>query len=167
MPEMKPIVKKVLESGLVDKHMAQLMEKWGYLPEGATELVKQDALKGATKDQLQALAEDIGNEVDKERTLKETQLDLDKLRWPTEVTLELEDQKHIYQVPAVIDRMGRLYFRIQDVKDVWFVPGNFLTREVPNLETGGRSVQKEQILEKDVLYVGEQAVCIQVSTRVV
>jgi hypothetical protein len=169
MPEMKPIVKKVLESGLVDKHYAQLMEQWGYLPEGSTELVKTDALKGATKEQLQKLAEDIGNEVDKERALKETQLDLDKIRWPVEVTvLKKGEGDHLdgvaHKVPAVIDRMGRFYFRIQDVADVWFVPGYLITREVMNKDNGARAIVKELILEKDVLYIGEQPVCIQVTT---
>lgn len=165
MPEMKPIVKKVLESGLVDKHYAQLMEQWGYLPEGSTELVKPEALRGATKDQLLKLAEDIGNEVDKERTLKETQLDLDKIRWPTEVSVYDDKGTGLaWKVPAVIDRMGRLYFRIQDVRDVWFVPGFVINRKTMNQELGVETESREKILEKDVLYVGDQPVCIQVTT---
>jgi hypothetical protein len=164
MNELKPLVKKVLESGLVDKNMAELMEKWGNLPEGAASLVKDDSLKNATKDQLMKLAEEIGTEVDKERTLKETQLDLDQIRWPTVVTIRTNNYEHVaWQVPAVIDRMGRLYFRIQDAKEEWFVPGYNIHRKGVSPQNGYESPIYEVVTEKSVLYVGELPVCIQVT----
>lgn len=166
---MKPIVEKILKSGLVDKHMAQMLEHWGNLPSGASELVPTDSdhLKKATRGQLDLLAEEIGEEVDKLHTLKETQLDLNRLRWPTEVSITDEKGHQLaYKIPAVIDRMGRLYFRIQDIDKDWFVPGYELARdgvskEDPNLKV----LIRDQILESTVLYADEQPVCLQVSVQ--
>lgn len=165
---MKPIIEKVLKSGLVDKHMVEMMEKFGQLPPGSVDLVREDALKDATKNQLYKLAEEIGNEVDKERTLRETQLDLDKVRWPALVNQITTDKGEALalQVPCVIDRMGRLYFRIQDVNEAWFVPGYTLTRtELDKTRVGYLNEFKDQIIESSVLYADSTPVCVQVSVH--
>lgn len=160
---MKPIIEKVLASGLVDKATAQLMEKWGYLPDGASEKVDDDKLKNATQEVLSVLANDLAVEVEKEHALRETYLDLERLKWPvTGISLrepvtpstELPQAWLAEKLVAVVDRMGRYFFRIQDVKKEWFVPGFFLIRE-----SG-----EEKILQAQVLYVGEQGVCMQVTT---
>lgn len=156
---MKPIVEKVLASGLVDKATAQLMEVWGYLPEGSVEKVNEDKLQNATKEQLTQLANDLAVEVEKEHALRETYLDLERLKWPTKIIDIvrpdiLGEQLLAVDLVALIDRMGRYYFRIQDVKQEWFVPG-YLMR---------RATGPEKILQSQVLYVGEQGVCLQVST---
>ncbi len=52
---LSPLVKKVLQSGLVEKNMIELMERWKYLPEGAAALVNEDALKKATMKQIEKL----------------------------------------------------------------------------------------------------------------
>lgn len=157
---MKPIIEKVLESGLVDKGTAQLMELWGYLPEGAADKVNEDKLKNATHDTLHKLANDLAVEVEKEHALRETYLDLERLKWPV-LILSISkpaghdaSEKLAGPITAIIDRMGRYYFRIQDVKEEWFVPGFHLVRE-----TG-----EEKVLQSQVLYVGDQGVCIQVAT---
>lgn len=156
---MKPIVEKVLSSGLVDKATAQLMEMWGYLPEGSVEKVDENKLENATKEQLTQLANDLAVEVEKEHALRETYLDLERLKWPTivqhiskpvgELTVQLAND-----LVALVDRMGRYYFRIQDVQQEWFVPGY----------TMRRASGPEKILQAQVLYVGEQGVCMQVTT---
>lgn len=156
---MKPIVEKVLASGLVDKATAQLMEMWGYLPEGSVEKVNEDKLENATKEQLTQLANDLAVEVEKEHALRETYLDLERLKWPTtiqSISRPMLDGTETLasDLVALVDRMGRYYFRIQDVKSEWFVPG-FLMQRGPG---------QEKILQSQVLYVGEQGVCIQVST---
>lgn len=157
---MKPIVEKVLESGLVDKATAQLMEQWGYLPAGSVDKVNEDKLKNATQETLKALANDLAIEVEKEHALRETYLDLERMKWPVsnitlkKATREDGDPLLAKNLAAVVDRMGRYYFRIQDVKQEWLVPGYYLIRE-----SG-----EEKILQSQVLYVGEQGVCIQVST---
>lgn len=168
---MKPLTEKILKSGLVDKHMAQMLEKWGNLPAGAAELVPQDDdhLKKATRDQLEKLAEEIGDEVDKARTLKEQQFDLDKLRWPTKASVYDDQEKMVCsEIPAVIDRMNRLYFRIDEIDENWFVPGFTVSRLVIDKEAknaGLYKAVKEQIKESTTLYVGDQPVCLQVSTQ--
>jgi len=157
---MKPLIEKVLESGLVDKATAKLMESWGYLPDGASDKVNEDKLKGATQETLTKLAGDLATEVEKEHALRETYLDLERLRWPvTDISLKKPTSIDgpallAERLVAVVDRMGRYFFRIQDVKEEWFVPGHYLVRE-----SG-----EEKILQSQVLYVGEQGVCIQVTT---
>lgn len=157
---MKPLTEKVLKSGLVDKHMALMLEKWGNLPEGSAELVKDVDFQKVTREQLAQLGEELGDEVEKLRTLKETQLDLEQMRWPTAVTLEGD-----FEVPAVIDRMGRLYFRVQDVKEEWLIPGHHTERQVLDKELGRKVVIKEQILESSMLYTDEVPVCFQVTVH--
>jgi len=156
---MKPIIEKVLESGLVDKGTAQLMELWGYLPDGASDKVNEDKLKNATQETLTKLANDLAVEVEKEHALRETYLDLERLKWPAAIDAIYkpmlgQPEELASNLVSVVDRMGRYYFRIQDVKQDWFVPGYLLHRN------GG----DEKILQSQVLYVGEQGVCIQVTT---
>lgn len=167
---MKPIVEKVLKSGIVDKGMAELLEKWGNLPEGASELVKNDTLVNATREHLQKVATELGDAVADLHLIKETQLDLDKLRWPTKVTLQEASEgapgpkDSVYDIPAVMDRMGRLFFRIQDVREDWFVPGYRITRKQFKPDEGLEMLVWEQILESTVLFTGEQKIAIQVTT---
>jgi len=156
---MKPIVEKVLSSGLVDKATAKMMETWGYLPEGAADKVNEDKLKNATLETLTNLANDLAVAVEQEHALRETYLDLERIKWPASI-------EGIYQpmagqpvelarnLTAVVDRMGRYYFRIQDVAQEWFVPGYLLCHK-------GRN---EKILQAQILYVGDQGVCMQVTT---
>lgn len=44
---MKELTKRVLESGLIDKSTATLMERWGQLEPGASDLIEQQKLTGA------------------------------------------------------------------------------------------------------------------------
>jgi hypothetical protein len=167
---MKPIVQKVLESGLIDKGTADLMEIWGYLPHGASESVNEGALADATQEKLKNLAKDLGNAIEKEHHLRETYLDLERLRWPATVYIGFPKEAynggskltttlaHTTPLQAVMDRMGRYYFRIQDVDEKWFVPGFILSRESP------RGLREEMITQSQVLYSGVQGICVQVST---
>lgn len=160
---MKPIVEKVLKSGLVDKATADMMESMGLLPEGASDVVNEDGLKGKTKEQLMAFAETIAVEVEKEHKIRETFLDLDRLRWPAVVRIHDIDAAVLRdELPALIDRQGRYYFRIQDVPKDLFVPGYRLTRKSP-----GDWQVLETIIESQVLYIEETPVCVQVSTALV
>lgn len=156
---MKPIVEKVLASGLVDKATAELMEKWGYLPEGSAEKTDEDKLKNATQETLTKLASDLATEVEKEHALRETYLDLERLRWPQAIDGIYKPQvgqpfEVALNLMSVVDRMGRYYFRIQDVDKEWFIPGYYLRKKGID----------EKILQAQVLYIGEQGVCVQVTT---
>lgn len=162
--ELKPIAKKVLESGLIDKSMAELMEKWGHLPEGSSELVNEDALKDVTKDHLYKLASELATEVDKEHALRETNLDLDRIRWATKVNIRTGSGIVAVDLDAVMDRMGRYYFRHADVREEWFVPGYYIERQVGRPHDEKPQTLIEVIIERQVLFIGESPVCYQVAT---
>ncbi len=161
---MKTFTQKMLQSGLIDRHTALMLEKWGSLPNGSTEIIKDDALRNATKAQLIRLAEELETEMDRLESLKEMQFDLKDLRWSTEVSILSPDNIQIaYKVPAVIDRLGRFYFRIQDVDPDWFIPGFRVNRETVNRANGAaREIVIEEILESTPLYVDDEPICIQV-----
>lgn len=158
--ELKPVQKKILSSGLIDRSMAELMEKWGNLPSGSASLVpKDDAFKNATREFLYKFSEDLAGEVEKEHVLRETYLDLKMIRWPAVVTVNSTTEAIVaLNLAAVVDRMGRYYFRIQDVDKEWFVPG-FTISTMSNMKKFA-----ETILESQILYDGSVPVCIQVST---
>jgi hypothetical protein len=151
---------KVLRSGLIDKHTAALLERYELIQEGESDKVPDgDPLHDATKAELELLVRDLDSEIDKEARMRETMLDLDKLRWHTKVVVWSNTTRVTGEHPidAVIDRQGRYYFRIQDVDPTWFVPGRRIIRE------GFKA--HELILEASPLYLGDQVVCIQVTTQ--
>lgn len=167
---MKPIVEKVLRSGLVDKSMAELMEKYKMIPEGASEMVREDALKGATMPTLQKLAEDLATELEKEHKIRETHLDLERIRWPVTVsfaevsktTTPRGEPVYLYiasDITGVRDRMGRFFFRLDDTKEDWFKPGHVLLRKQ------GTQIVAHIILEAQQLYLDEAPVCWQVAVQ--
>ena len=153
---MNSTIEKVLRSGLIDRSMAELMEKYQLLPEGAAERVKE-----ATREQMKKVAEEVVELAEKEALIKETRFDLERLRWPVSVYTSLPDASGRMLSPwveGVIDRMGRYFFRVQDVKEEWFIPGYILQK-------AGKPT--EEILEVTKLYIDEQPVAVQVTTRVV
>jgi hypothetical protein len=162
---MSDLTKKILESGLVDETTAKLMERWGYLPEGSADLAvgKAEALERAsvekdTREVLTKMAERIGVEVDALRKTRETMLDLSHLRWPATVMIKsTEGLMHVDSIAALIDRMGRFYFRPQDVDLKWLVPG-YRILQFP-------SMKEETILEVTEIYVGDSVAAVQVSTK--
>jgi hypothetical protein len=156
---MKETTQKILESGLVDETVILMLEKLGTLPDGASEIAKKATLKEATRDQLMKFGEELGEAIDKERRLRETMLDLNQLRWPTEVHIFSHGREVARHVVCIIDRMGRFYFRHQDVKKEWFVPGYQMRR------TENDTMRMETILEVSELYTGDQVAAIQVSTK--
>lgn len=158
---MNPLTEKVLKSGLVDKATAELMERFGILEEGASEKVDENVLKNATREKLVAITESLAVEVEREHKIRETYLDLERLRWPVRVSVYPSQDSSTTLRPgdpisAVIDRQGRYYFRYQDVNVSWFVPGYELMREG----------KKETILEAQTLYIEDKPVAVQVTTQV-
>lgn len=156
---MKELTKKILESGIVDEATAEMMEHWGYLEPGAAELAKKATLRDATREQLMKFGEELGEELEKERKLKETMLDLNQLRWPVQVGVwnnRSDESSRVLRVTALVDRMGRYYFRPADVPKDALVPGFVVM-------SGYEDMKKETILEVSELYVGDQVAAIQVS----
>jgi len=106
---MKWLVKKILEAGLVEKHAALLMEKWGQLEPGSADLVGQKKL---TRETLFEFAEEL-----------ESVLSLDAPRLKGEIRLEVHEvagftvkwyclEKYI-MATAYMDEMGRLIVKTQ------------------------------------------------------
>lgn len=170
---MKPIVEKMLRSGLVDRATAELMERYRMIPDGASEIVREDALKDATQAQLAKLAEDLATEVEKEHRIKETHLDLERIRWPATVRLARavkgsasNYETFVQELSAVTDRKGRFYFRMNDVKAEWLTPGYVICQNVPDPENPTATVSiAHLILEVQPLYIGDDAICYQVAVQ--
>jgi len=75
---MKPIVEKILKSGLVSKHTAALMERWGSLEPGSVEMVGEEDLREASEETLTKFAEDIEELIESDRQeVLETRLSID------------------------------------------------------------------------------------------
>lgn len=72
---MKELSKKILEAGLVEKHVAHMFERWGQLEPGAADLVGQRKVTELT---LAAFADDIERLVEEssEAYAHETRLDI-------------------------------------------------------------------------------------------
>lgn len=151
---MNSIVEKVLSSGLIDRSMAELMEKYQLLPEGAAEQVKD-----ATREQMTKIVNEVVELSEKDHIVKETRFDLERLRWPARIHTSMPstpNKQHSPWLDVVVDRMGRYYVRMQDFKEEWFIPG-FL------LYPSGQPVQ--EILEVQKLFIDETPVCVQIATR--
>jgi hypothetical protein len=165
---MKPIVEKVLASGLVDEATARMMEHFKMIPDGSAELAKdkEAKLKSSTETELKKLAEDLATEVEKEHKIRETALDLERMKWPCVVDLIQTNGKDsvCVSIAAMSDRWGRYYFRVQDVKAEWLTPGYRLQKLVRDLNAGDKMVAiQSPILEAQLLYIGDVAACWQVS----
>lgn len=164
MSDTSPVVKKVLRSGLIDKATVELMEMYGMLPSGASNLVNEKNLENATRDKLEKLAEDLAVVVERDYKIRETHLDLERIRWPAIVDIQEFDGSSprgfvATEVSASMDQMGRYYFRFKEAKESWFVPGYKIIRKSSKTHT-----VSEVILEPpQILYKGETPICYQVS----
>ena len=156
---MSEIVKKVLGSGLIDKHTAALMEQFGLLEPGASDLVNEGALKDATQVQMEKLAEELALVVEREHKIKETYLDLERIRWPARVCIELSPIQKTPYIDGVMDRHGRYFFRYPDVDQAWFVPGRRLFRD--------GFMAHEMIVEATPLFIDDKPVALQVTAQAV
>lgn len=154
---MKPLTEKILKSGLVDQAMADILEKMGVLPPGASELAQGTDLANATKEALVRLADDLGDLVEKEygrSKIRETHLDLRLLKWPARVDIRKGTSGALVAegLDAVVDSVGRYYFRHSESEVEWFSPGHVLSH-------GSKSLV---VVECQALYTDETPVCYQV-----
>jgi len=161
---MSEIINKVLRSGLIDKHTAELMEKYGLLDPDTAGLVMGDHVTNLTKDQMQKLAEELALVVEREHKIKETYLDLERIRWPARVSVALDGQEEALPrktsfIDCVMDRHGRYFFRYQDVDPSWFIPGRRLFRD--------GFATHEMVVEATPLFIEDKPVAIQVTAQVV
>lgn len=183
-PAVSALTKTMLESGIIDEGFAALLEAWGYLPDGATKYVNNDALKMATRSSLKKLAEKIGDAVEKSRELRETRLDIDQMKWPMQVYLrqlksseitrsEISATSHTLvtkapyirpaPITALVDKLGRFYFQPNTIKEAWFVPGETIISHQVADERNYITEIGHLVEEAQFLYSGEAKLAFQVS----
>jgi len=135
---MKELVKKILESGLVDKHTALLMEKWKSVDDGAASMVSR---REVSEISLEQFAEELAVLIEKERTsFQETKL-----------SLTMGD-------PVLVAWVQFPHSRIVVFRDEL---GNFVfpPDEALHLRTGNRFQSKEdtwEIVSSNPLHVGDK-----------
>lgn len=103
---MRPITIKMLESGIIDFHVARLMERWGNLDVGAADLVGKQQV---TKQTLTEFAEELDSLM-AEPQFRETRLEIDT-KSETRVFVDGAPNKD-RSVKVYVDSMGRLVFPI-------------------------------------------------------
>lgn len=139
---MKPLMKKILESGLVDRRVAAMLEGWGQLEPGAMELVGQKQL---TEENLKQFAEEIDELVSTEREqLRETRFEI-KVSGPHEVWV---DDK---MFSAYRDEFGR--YLVSETTD----PSIFASEDTIIIDG-----KLYEVLDFEVLYRGEAAAAIEI-----
>ena len=108
---------KVLQSGIIEKHMLEMLVRWGAFSENALDIIKNDTLRNATLAQLKKFAEELSVELKKEYPFRETMLD-SPIGWPTSFTVMGEvvcgDQlitpgppRSVHNIPAMRDDLLR------------------------------------------------------------
>jgi hypothetical protein len=139
---MKPLVEKLLKSGVIDKHAALMMERWKTLEPGSAELVGTEQI--TTKKGLEKFAEEIEALLDKDSEItKETPLD-----WPASGPpkgFQIKGNPHGLFI-GCLDAMGRLVV-------------SPMTRFKRGLTIIDRTTDKEyQILEIEFFYKDEKVI---------
>lgn len=143
---MKPLVKRVLEAGLVDKHTAQMLERWGQLDQGAADLVGQKQL---TEKTLTQFVEELDELMETEKeTYKQTTLDVFVTSPPITLTNPNGDR-----YSAIFDEMGHLLINPK----LRLIPGDIL------LEEDGEGVYT--ILEVEKIFRNERVVALMVTVE--
>jgi hypothetical protein len=143
---MKPIVRKIIESGLVDCHAVQTMERWGQIDRGSSELVGKNDIRTATKKTLTKFAEDIDELLEQDReTARETRLVI-QLGEPLLATWQTGGTVVLFK-----DEMNNFMFPLQEEQNIH--PGAVF-RTTDGAEW--------QILSKEMLFVDDQPYTIQV-----
>lgn len=142
---MKPLVKKILESGLVDKHSALMFEKWGQLEPGSADMVGK---KEITEKTLEAFAEDIEALMESEADqVRETRLEVHVLPPQEYFCPELGT------FPAVRDNMGNLIVS----PDLNIQRGHKVTEGKEMWDLGSA-----EVLDIELLYLDDKIVAKQV-----
>lgn len=130
---MKELVQKAIESGLIDKTTAQLLEKWRMIESGSADKVPMDEMRKSVTE----LATELANLVDTEIVvMPEMVLDIDKLNFNESATIiALQGQLNLITETAR-DAFGRFVFRVsKDEKtrfDATVSPGSLIKDEHGN-----------------------------------
>lgn len=143
---MKPVTKKILESGLLDKHTIAMLDRWGasIVRHGSDEHPVTEGQKIETKEQLEQFVEELEELLDKEEeVMRETPLDWPASGKPTGYQIKGNPQGLFI---GCLDSMGRLVV-------------NPMTRFKRGLAIINRVTDQEfKILEIDFFYQGEKVI---------
>ncbi len=141
---MKPLTKKVLEAGLVDKHVAIMFEKWGQLESGSSEIVAREDL---TKQSLEHLIDEIDELIDRRTETKETRLEISARCVPKNLYCP-----EIGTFSVVEDEMGRLIVssrvRLNRGDHVFFGDEPCQILDVEPLHSGDRLIAYQITIDK-------------------
>ena len=140
---MKPLTKKILMSGLVNKHVAIMLERWGQLEEGASDLVGKERI---TKKTLEEFVEDIEEMVEgDDGEIKETVFAI-HVKPPS-----LYWSRRVGSFSAAEDRMGRLIVSPSHAPH----PGESVFRD--------SEVYARKVLSVSPIFIGETLFAYQVT----
>ena len=155
---MKEVTKKILEAGLIDKTIAQLLERWHLLtPEEAALATKPVAVQEALEKFVENLEDLLDQETTDEVTdkpLRETRLEIQVKNPPVQYSYRTVRAGYPTSETfwAYIDEMGRLV----SGPEVSVVRGSVLIPMDP-------SASRLEVLEVEDLYQGEQVVAKQIT----
>lgn len=143
---MKPLTKRILEAGLVDKHAAKMFESWGQLEPGDSDLVGR---KMVTETGLRAFIDDIEQLTEPDDEMKETRLDI-RVTQPPVTLLYVKTGNYI---AAIEDEMGRFL-----IGSAWgfLVPGEVL-------RIAGEDEDYWTIEQVEPLYQGDDLIAYQIT----
>lgn len=147
---MKPLTKKILESGLVDAHAARLFRRWGSLDDMDVIGQIQIAKKMIIGDFLEEFIDDLENLLEKEKEFKETRLGM--VVKPPKAFHVVGMNLSFY---ASEDEMGRL---IVD-KD------NPVTRGTVLVAVGVGMFPEVTVLDVELIWSGDSVVAKQLTIR--
>lgn len=155
---MKPISKKVLESGLIDKNAIQLLERWGNLPAGTSERIRSDV----TKEQLKKFSEELSALIEAEPILRETDLSLQYVTEQRRIAIGTEEG--IQVLMCGISKMGNLLFKPQSVRRSWLTVGNDVL--FPDGIGDSKEIMNGQIVDVSEVFVESDLIAyrVQIST---
>ena len=143
---MKPLVKKILEAGLVDKHLARMFERWGQLEGGSENLV---GTRQITQQTMHEFVEELEILLADDE-IRETRFDVSVSKPPVEL-----------YCPTV-----GIFYAVEDMM------GNYIVSPSVTLHRGSRIYQDVAstdkphltVLEVEPLYQGDTLVSYQVTT---
>lgn len=134
---MKPLIEKILKSGLIDKNTAKMFERWGTLGPEVTDLVEKEKV---TKETLNEFVEQISELLDAEQAvMRETRLEV-QVRPPVSIYCPRLGA----DFSGVEDQMGR--YIIGPYKKV--IPGDVLF-----INVGGERGELQHLNKTDASYV--------------
>jgi len=79
---MKPLVRKILEAGIIDKHVTLMFERWGQLDKGSEDLIGK---KNVSHQTMAEFADEIETLLETDLEMKETRLEVPVTKPPIEL----------------------------------------------------------------------------------